>query len=102
MSRPGAWKQGQTGNPKGRPRHSVRAELHRMASKKRPDGSTNVKAVAAKAWDLAANGSLGAIVFVTEQLDGKVPSAVELTGADGGPVVFTIQFTGQQDDVDDH
>jgi hypothetical protein len=47
-------------------------------------------------------GTAWGIVFVTEQLDGKIPSAVELTGADGGPVVFTIQFTGQQDDVDDH
>lgn len=93
VSRPGAWQPGQSGNPRGRVRDSVREELRRLAKKKRPDGSTNVHAVASKAWELAADGSIKAIVFVTEQIDGKVPTPVEHTGADGAPisVTFTVQ-----------
>lgn len=88
-----AWRKGETGNPRGRPRESVREELRRLARKKRPDGTTNVTAVASKAWELAAAGSIKAIVFVTEQIDGKVPMPLEHTGPEGAPisVTFTVQ-----------
>lgn len=89
------WVKGQSGNPKGKVRHSVREELRRQASKKRADGSTNVQAVARTAWTLAANGSLGAIQFVTEQLDGKLPQEVN-----GQQVtVFTLAFSGMQPEI---
>jgi hypothetical protein len=90
VSRPGAWEAGQSGNPKGRPRHSIRAHLRRIAAKKRPDGETNAAAVARTAYELALAGSLGAIVYLTDQLDGKPAGTIEVTGSDGGPIRFAI------------
>lgn len=80
IAKPWLWKKGQSGNPHGRPRHSIREHIRRSASLKGEDGKTNAKAVADWAWLLARTGDLDAIKFVTEQLDGKAPAIVQVDG----------------------
>lgn len=45
--------------------------------------------VADKAWELAMNGNMDAIKFLTARISGNVPNKTELTGADGGPIVMS-------------
>lgn len=55
-------------------------------------GGDKVKALdelAAKLLDAVANGDLGAIKELGDRIDGKPKQQVELSGEDGGPMLFT-------------
>ena len=72
------WRKGQSGNPAGRPpgRHAIaealRAELDQVELVD-ADGNqlTRAEVIAQKAVDMAMDGDLHAIQFVTERLEGK-------------------------------
>ena len=76
---------GQSGNPGGRPKG--RADAFRTAiAKATKDGKDIVAAVVPLLCDESPLVRLRAAEFLTDRFIGKAVQAVELTGADGGPV----------------
>jgi hypothetical protein len=72
-----AWRKGQSGNPNGRPpgsRSSIREELRRLAAEKDANGHTNATRVAEVAWKAAIAGDLEAVKWITDQIEGKLPT----------------------------
>src|SRR5262245_43757219 len=73
------WKQGQSGNPGGRPkekpfRDALRMEAHALARAEKadhPDGSLR-----ANAQLLLLKGDVAAIREIADRLDGRVPQAI--------------------------
>ena len=79
------WRKGQSGNPAGRPpgRHAIaealRAELDQVELVD-ADGNqlTRAEVIAQKAVDMAMDGDLHAIQFVTERLEGKAKVMMQI------------------------
>lgn len=100
------WAKGQSGNPNGRKAlqpelaPAIRAVLRRKVSS--TDSRTNKQAVAEALVSLAIAGDVQAIRTVLERVDGKVPEPVQLTGDQGGPLVFTLNLgdTGGDSDTE--
>lgn len=106
-----SWKEGQSGNPKGRPPNpiSLTSAIKRIGDMKAPpkfvkelqedipelkDDLTFVEAVAARNWLKAIDFKAGDVMAkeIGERIDGKVPFPV--TGApDGDPIKFKFDFS---------
>jgi hypothetical protein len=105
------FKPGVSGNPKGRPKTRVLSERLRAAASKtiEVDGKPTAGSIvsARLAWDAITKGRmrfpddaedtvlsfdqwLVLMKFVYGQTEGAPPAAVEVSGADGGPIVITI------------
>lgn len=85
------WKKGQSGNPAGpKPGRSARLItdyiLDILAEEGR-DGRSNSELIAARVIRDAIAGKPHALTHIADRTEGKAPSRVELTGADGGPVL---------------
>ena len=77
------FKQGQSGNPRGRPKRGQSfADALRSALKERDPQTkqTALTRVADAAVRKALAGDMGAIAFIAERLDGKVPDEIETSG----------------------
>lgn len=107
-----AWKPGQSGNPKGRPKNArlLSDRLRAAASKTiEVDGKPIAGSIIAAriAWEAITKGKvkfpddteetilsfdqwLGLMKFVYGQTEGAPPTAIEHTGADGGDIVIRI------------
>src|SRR5690349_9336295 len=72
----GRFKPGQSGNPNGRPKGTTISEYLRRESEVLVGDRTKGEIVAEKAFDLAMGGDMKAIVFISERLDGKVPTRI--------------------------
>ena len=72
------WVKGQSGNPGGKVRSSVRQEIRRMAAlQKGSTGPVRAVALATLIWDRALSGEdMDMARWVTEQVDGKLPTPV--------------------------
>lgn len=111
MGRPGTFQPGQSGNPKGRPKTRVLSERLRAAGSKtiEVDGKPTAGSIVAAriAWDGITQGKLrfpeddedtvlsfdqwlGLVKFVYGQTEGPPPAAVEVSGADGGPIAVSL------------
>lgn len=106
-----SWKEGQSGNPKGRPPNpislttAVKAMGDREAPKATikdlndlganlPDKATWIQTLAARNWIKASDLKTGDVMAkeINERIDGKVP--FPLTGApDGDPIKFKFDFS---------
>jgi len=78
---------GQSGNPGGRPRGSVKISSAYERSLARlvpgdPEGRTYAQFIADKNVELAAQGNIAAIKEVTDRVEGKVPRTVEINHDD--------------------
>lgn len=112
MSRPGAWKKGQSGNPNGRPPKSraLTAILERASAKTVEINGRRVasrRLVAALLWEAAACGRvtlpsgeeliftpkdwLETIRFLYTQIDGPPKQGLDLT-SDGKPLTITVEW----------
>jgi hypothetical protein len=106
-----AWKPGQSGNPKGRPKTRVLSERLRAAASKtiEVDGKPTAGSIVAAriAWEAITKGKvkfpddaeetilsfdqwLALMKFVYGQTEGAPPAAVEVSGADGGPIAVAL------------
>lgn len=90
--KPGTFKPGQSGNPKGRPPkgYSITEAFREMLAAE-PD----VKAqIVASIKEKAVKGDTTAQKLIWNYMDGMPTQAVELTGEEGGPVEheMTIKF----------
>lgn len=106
-----AWKPGQSGNPKGRPKTRVLSERLRAAGSKtiEVDGKLVAGSIVAArlAWEGIAKGKLqfpddtdetvlsfdqwlGLVKFVYGQTEGAPPAAIEVSGPDNGPIPVTL------------
>lgn len=54
-------------------------------------GRTKAHRIAAKVVEMAENGNLEAIKFVTERVEGRITQAVEISGRGGGPIGITAE-----------
>ena len=70
------WQPGQSGNPLGRPKASVREAIKNLAAEAFKDRPI-AEGIAIMALRLAISGDLDAIKFITDQLDGRLPQPVE-------------------------
>ena len=102
------YKPGQSGNPNGRPKGAkdgIVACLRRELKKRAPDkalkrleemglnlrGKTNAHVIAAILTTASTEGREKALRMVLEYTEPKPRQALELTGADGGPVQVTVE-----------
>ena len=89
---PGAipFKKGQSGNPKGQPRKipELRILLAEVLGEEK-DGIAAAKAILMALRAKATKGDVRAAELLLDRAYGKAMQAVELTGANGGPVVIT-------------
>lgn len=79
---------GQSGNPNGRPRGVVRPLLREIVSEAHSGGGSKLEAMLRRVVDLAlteqrTSEALKAAAWVTEQLDGRVPT-IDTEGDDDG------------------
>jgi len=78
------WQKGQSGNPAGRVKHSVRGEIRRLAAHRGMDRKTYAQRLAAEFWLMAFTNNLDAMKTVLEQVDGKLPTPpIEGPAGDG-------------------
>lgn len=112
------FKPGQSGNPKGKPKgaKNVSTILREMLQNLAPDlvvdkdfikqfcktlkgkarkQITNADAQAARIlYEALVNGEQWAIKELLDRTEGKARQTVELGGADGGPIRFTVDLNG--------
>lgn len=113
------WEPGQSGNPKGlKPgtKQGIRAQMNRILKSKAPEklikaleskglemGDGNFSDIlAARAITKAATGDVPALKYISEQTEAALPKAIEVTGADQGPVrteQTVVQFVDQYADA---
>lgn len=76
-----AWKQGQSGNPNGRPKDKQFADMLRLAVNEDDaiTGKRKLRAIADKLVDEALKGESWAIQQVADRLDGKPAQEATLT-----------------------
>ena len=95
----GSWQPGQTGNPNGRPPKvkCLTDLLRKKLAAKGPDGKPNIEAITKKVMELALNGERWAVELIWDRIEGKPAQALQLTGADGQRLAFTLDL-GEKDD----
>lgn len=84
------FKPGQSGNPGGRPKDrpltdALRRALALEIADKRK-GKTKADQIAVALVNKAAEGDVPAYREIADRVEGKVPQAQEISGADGGPI----------------
>jgi len=80
------WKPGQTGNPGGRPKHDVGADIARAILE-------NNREAAYKALGRALmKGNAYVFKELCDRAYGKTPNKVEVTGAEGGPIDASVKI----------
>lgn len=85
--KPWLWKEGQSGNPNGRPKkgHSITETIRAMMDEK-PEIK---KALGAKILQMAVEGDITAIKTIWNYLDGMPLQKQEIGGVDGQPIIIT-------------
>jgi len=76
-----AWKPGQSGNVKGRPKKKLcLTDVLREYStaKDATDGETRLYRLVVKVWEMALSGDMAAINFIADRLEGKPRQALEI------------------------
>ena len=96
------WKKGQSGNPNGRPKNGLclTSLAKAMLGEKVPDdphGRTRAEVIADN-WLTMTLQNPTYLKELLERVEGKVPQALEHTGAEGGPIGVMI---GTQDLTDE-
>jgi hypothetical protein len=89
----GRWKPGQSGNPNGRKPKAdcliscIKEELGKPC----PNGkTTNEQLIASVLVGMATRGNIKAIEMCLDYINGRPGQAIQLTGGDGGAVLFKI------------
>jgi len=96
--KPGRWKPGESGNPKGRPafKHTLTSLIRDELTKLSPDGRTYEQLLAeaiVKGAIAKANSGDGRLAeLVLERVEGKVSQSI--TGEGGGPVEILVKYDG--------
>ena len=69
----GMWKQGQSGNPKGRPKKNLCIPdiLKEIGQEKGTDGTTNLEMIMRVVFKKALKGEMKAIEYISERLEGR-------------------------------
>lgn len=75
------WQAGQTGNPRGRPKKS--REIQELAREDTLEAYNTIKKIMRRSDQKLA---LQAAQWIVERAWGKVKTAIEMTGKDGGPI----------------
>ncbi len=85
--KPWLWKEGQSGNPNGRPKkgHSITETIRAMMDEK-PEIK---KALGAKILQMAVEGDITAIKTIWNYLDGMPLQKSEIGGTDGQPILIS-------------
>ena len=78
------WKPGQSGNPGGRPKKDIGAEIARAVIER------NQEAICRAMSKALLRGNAHTFEVLANRAYGKVPNKVELTGMDGGPVEYRL------------
>src|SRR5215470_9491412 len=96
------WKQGQSGNPAGRPRKedcitSLLKEQLAEPNSQDPEKRTWAQCVVAAVLQSAAGGNIRAAGLVLERTEGKVKETVNVE-----PRSLVIRWLTEQDDADDN
>lgn len=101
-----SWKPGQSGNPKGGPKKDDSwAGMIRKAQEADVDGKTKKEKIVNYLLDYCINqaddpdggnihAAIKAVQFLSDRVDGKPAQAVQMTGADDGPVKIQVDFVG--------
>jgi hypothetical protein len=76
------WAKGQSGNPSGRP--TTNKEIQALAKEATPEAFARLKSIMRQQKDIKA--ALTAALAIIERGHGKVRQAVEVTGAEEGPI----------------
>jgi Family of unknown function (DUF5681) len=87
------WVKGQSGNARGRPpvRHALAPVLRRLLRTTEPTaGLTYGHLIVQALVQAAIAGNVEAIKTILERTDGKMPTPVEHSGRDGGPVPLEL------------
>lgn len=100
----GQWDKGQSGNVSGRPKKNLCiTDLLKEIGQEEIDTAKGkeflMRLVVKKVYELAINGNMRAIEFITERLEGKVP-IVEIKSDDDLCEGFTIKWIGSDDKVE--
>lgn len=88
------FKPGQSGNPGGRPKQTPIADALRVALSDPSELEKFISAVLKK----AKKGDVKAFQAVSDRIEGKPAQALNLGGADGGPIVFRLERIGKTED----
>ena len=91
---PYQFKPGQSGNPSGRPKATPITDALRQALSDPAELSKFITAILKK----AKKGDVKAFQAVADRLEGKPAQALNLAGADGGPIVFRLERIGKTED----
>ena len=78
------WKPGQSGNPGGRPKRDVAAEISRAIFEQDSDAITRAFAAELK------NGNAKVFSALADRAYGKPRQQIEFAGEDGGPVQTSV------------
>jgi len=90
------FKPGESGNPKGRPKGtSIQAIIRRIVSENEGEIA---EALVKSAIKNALKGDYRFWKEILDRVDGKVPEALEHTGADGQPLTVVINRPGGKGD----
>jgi len=90
---PYKFKPGQSGNPGGRPKATPITDALRDALSDPAELEKFIGAVIKK----AKKGDVKAFQAVSDRLEGKPAQALNLGGADGGPIVFRLERIGKNE-----
>lgn len=89
--KPGTWKPGQSGNPKGRPkRRTITEELCKLLDQPDETGKQGWQQVAELLLRLAKEGDRAMLKDLVDRTDGKPKQTVELGGIEDQPLGITI------------
>jgi hypothetical protein len=81
MATRGSWKPGQSGNPRGRPpnEQTIANALREVGNRIDPaTGKRNVLRLAEVAYELGLGGNVAAINFISERVEGKAISVLDM------------------------
>ena len=79
------FKPGQSGNPSGRPK-KITSALDRALNRH------NTKRIAYAMVAQASAGNVAAFTTIRDTIEGPLPRPVQLTGAEGGPILLSHRF----------
>lgn len=99
------WKKGMSGNPKGRPKKAatlteILEDLGKVKDVSNGKGDTIARkeALAAKLWQMAIKGDLGAIKYIFDRIDGKPEITEHIDATVHGGVLRVPEFPTTDED----